>query len=262
MTFDSAVYDAIRAGARSSARVVAPLLVDETIRPHGVELRVPFDVLDVGCGEGWWSAAIRDASPLVKEVISIDEATPATTAPGVNVQILDLERGDAVHLVGAAFGLTVCLEVAEHVSPAAGDDLVAMLCAVTDPAGAIAFSAAIPGQGGHHHVNEQWPSYWDERFRAQGWRLSDPLRERLWDDERVEPWYRQNLLVAVAPAANGTAWAAGGSPRSLVHPDIWRWRIEDRDHWREKALAAEDAAERWEQRARAIGYGDGPLEDA
>lgn len=238
MTFDDAVYDAIRAGARSSARVVAPLLVREAVRPHGGALDAPIEVLDVGCGEGWWSAALAELDD-VREVISIDSAAPATTAPGVNVQRLDLERGDAVKLADKPFGLTICLEVAEHVSPAAGDELVAMLCRVTDPLGAIAFSAAIPGQGGHHHINEQWPAYWDARFRANGWMLSDPLRESLWDDDRVEPWYRQNLLIAVAPAANGTAWAAGGSPRGLVHPAIWQWRLEDRDHWRETALVAQ-----------------------
>lgn len=69
------------------------------------------------------------------------------------------------------------------------------LCAL---APVVLFSAAAPGQGGLGHVNEQWPAYWVERFERHGYRCSGALRWRFWCDDRVESWYRQNLLFATA----------------------------------------------------------------
>lgn len=242
--FEDRVYEQIREGTQRSARVVAPRLVEEHRRSRGVAQPVEgLQVLDVGCGEGWWSAALA-AQPEVKEVISIDQAVPEVFAPGVTVQVLDLERGDGVELVGKPFDIVVCLETAEHLKPTAAVGLVAMLCAVVAPTGIIVWSAAVPGQGGHGHWNEQWPAYWDHLFRAQGWRLSDPLRDMLWDHPDVEPWYAQNLLIGVTPSANGTSWAAGGSPRRLVHPTIFEARLADVAFWREDALKWKRRAER------------------
>lgn len=242
--FDDEVYEQIRAGTQRSARVVAPLLIEELRyagRP-GDPLAGPFEVLDVGCGEGWWSAALA-ADPRVKEVISIDQASPSVTAPGVRVQALDLERGADTRLVSAPFDLVVCLETAEHLTPAGGDGLVSLLCRLAAPDGVIAWSAAVPGQGGHGHANEQWPAYWDARFRREGWMLIDPLRDVLWERPEVEPWYAQNLLIAAPKRRNGTHWAMHRSPRALVHPAIWEWRINDVRHWRAEALKWETAYE-------------------
>ena len=83
----------------------------------------------------------------------------------------------------------------------------------------IAWSAAIPGQGGHGHVNERWPTYWAELFKAHGYVLADPWRDALWDDPDVEPWYAQNLVLA--QRASEGALAEWPAPRCLVHPTIW-----------------------------------------
>ena len=47
------------------------------------------------------------------------------------------------------------------------------------------------------HINEQWPGYWAALFAAQGFTVLDPFRATIWHDERVEWWYRQNLLLVV-----------------------------------------------------------------
>lgn len=49
------------------------------------------------------------------------------------------------------FDLVLCLEVAEHLPASAADTLVRSL---TGLGNVIAFSAAIPFQGGANHVNE------------------------------------------------------------------------------------------------------------
>lgn len=235
--FSDEVYAQIREGARRSSRIVAPMLVDEMRHARGVPRRgasPPFKVLDVGCGEGWWSNALLH---LGHDVESLDQDVPEKTAPGVSVLRCELE--ESWRMTRAPYDLVLCLEVAEHLSAEGGDRLVGSLVRATNPHGLIAWSAAIPGQTGHGHQNEQWPDYWDARFRALGWMLSDPLRDRLWDDPSVEPWYAQNLLIATAGAANGTRWAAARSPRRLVHPSIWEHRLHDVAYWREEYLKAD-----------------------
>src|SRR5437870_2593605 len=67
---------------------------------------------------------------------------------------MDLREG-LHHL--RTFELALCIEVAEHLPPRAGDLLVA---ALSQAAPAVVFSTAIPQQEGTDHINEQWPSYW------------------------------------------------------------------------------------------------------
>jgi hypothetical protein len=57
------------------------------------------------------------------------------------------------------------------------------------------FSAATPGQGGTHHVNEQPLSYWTEHFAQCGYRLFDIIRPAFWHDETVQWWHRQNMVI-------------------------------------------------------------------
>ena len=68
------------------------------------------------------------------------------------------------------------------------------------------FSAAVPGQSGTGHLNERWPSYWQALFARNGYLRIDPVRRHIWQDERVELWYQQNIfLFASQDAINGSA---------------------------------------------------------
>jgi SAM-dependent methyltransferase len=40
-------------------------------------------------------------------------------------------------------------------------------------------TAAYPGQGGHHHVNEQHPEYWIKRFKEEGFEFDEQTRNEL-----------------------------------------------------------------------------------
>lgn len=206
-------YDEIRSGTKASAAVVAPLV-------H--ELVAPATVIDVGCGEGWWALAFEElgadvvgidghyvtSSPLADRFIPHDLATPL---PG--------------HLAGR-FDLAVSLEVAEHLPPERAESFVADLCAL---APVVLFSAAIPGQGGTGHVNEQWPAYWSDLFEFHGYLVTGALRFALWEDDRVENWYRQNLLLAVAAgeytdALTDLLRSPLAHPWPLVHPVLYNAR--------------------------------------
>lgn len=198
-TYTDDFYDVIRAGCQASANAVAPLI-------HA-ELQ-PATVVDVGCGEGWWGAAFAD---LGCDVLGIDGEYVAQRA--IPFQAADLTR--PLSLV-RRFDLAVCLEVAEHLPARRATGLVADLTTLAD---AVLFSAAIPGQGGVGHVNEQWPAYWVDRFWALGWSVTGAIRYDIWTDDRVENWYRQNLLLAVRGHLPHR-WPAG-DVLPLVHPVLW-----------------------------------------
>lgn len=218
--FTSEHYDGIRAGAIRSAAILAPMILAHLPDTPG---RAP-EVIDVGCGEGWFSQAFQAHGC---HVTSIDHPVPANPAQGVHVRDVDLET--AYTLERNAYDLAVCLEVAEHLTPLAGAYLVGELCAA---ARVVAFSAAIPGQRGIGHVHERWPTYWAEVFRDCGVCLFDPWRRALWDNPEVEPWYSQNLLLGQR-VAEGTL-AEQPAPACLVHPTIFLARVADAEYWRER----------------------------
>jgi hypothetical protein len=92
---------------------------------------------------------------------------------------------------------------------------------------AVLFSAAIPHQGGRHHVNERWPEYWAQKFRPRGYKAFDPFRTSVWGDQRVESWYQQNLVPYLAHERvdelqlAGTALSAVRALPSLIRPDLY-----------------------------------------
>lgn len=192
---DPAVRKRIRDGARRSAHALGELFVETLNLPDGGS------VLDVGCGEGFLTDWFRGQGFSAHGVDGDDLL-------GVD-QIVDLRQPLGL----SGFDLVVCLEVGEHLPDSAAETLVDSLC---DAAPVIAFSAAIPRQGGPGHINEQWPEYWVEKFARRGLQGTGVLRSRIWEDTRIEPWYRQNLLVF------GSGLPFDGCP-ALVHPEIWGW---------------------------------------
>ena len=194
-TYASSFYDTIRHGAQSSAEVVVARFLTSR--------RTPGSVIDVGGGEGWWAEQFhrRGAEVLLVEPSDVTPAVPQG-------QQLDLEHAE----LPTGFDLAVCLEVAEHLNDPT--HLIAQLAAA---ATTVLFSGAIPGQSGHGHVSCKWQSEWAAMFAAHGFVASQTLAFKLWDDRRVEPWYRQNLLVLNRE----------GKPSpvlDVVHPEIWAWR--------------------------------------
>jgi hypothetical protein len=59
----------------------------------------------------------------------------------------------------------------------------------------VLFSAAVPHQGGEHHVNEQVPEYWRRKFARRGYAAYDCLRPQLRQRSEIAPWYRFNTVL-------------------------------------------------------------------
>ncbi len=205
--YSTRYYEGLKEDSAASARVVVPLVLG---------LFPSRTVVDVGCGSGTWTRAYLDAGC---DAIGIDGAVvreDQLLVPPERFQRRDLAQSLSL---GRRFDLANCLEVAEHLAPERGPSFAADLCGLAD---VVVFSAAVPGQGGTHHVNEQWPSYWIPLFRKQGFVPLDCLRWQLWEDPRVAWWYVQNAFAFVResrladfPAATA---AARTWPTDVVHP--------------------------------------------
>jgi hypothetical protein len=178
----------------------------------------------VGCGTGHWLATAHELG--VPEILGIDGAwlDPAQLAiPPANFSAQDLTF--ALELP-RRFDLALSFEVAEHLPGAAERTFIQSLCGAAD---VVAFSAAIPGQGGRRHVNEQWPEHWADMFREFGYDCYDYLRPRIWNNPRVAWYYAQNSLIF---AKRGAAYSFGDPvrPLSLVHPRLWSAEIARMKH--------------------------------
>ena len=174
-------YDYIDAGSRRSARAVAGLLLPE--------MKIT-SLLDVGAGHGAWAAEWLAAG--VIDVLAVDGdyvARDQLAIPARNFMAHDLATPLALK---RKFDLVQTLEVAEHLPHAKADLFVDNLVAHGD---VILFSAAVPHQGGEHHVNEQPPEYWRSKFAARDYAVYDFVRPGLVGAEGVMPWYRFNSYI-------------------------------------------------------------------
>jgi hypothetical protein len=210
--YDGGFYDWQSSASYQSARVVLPLL----------RRWLPFaSMVDVGCGAGAWLRAAGELG--VPELHGFDGpwVDRARLPQGVRFISADLERGAGLQ---SRVDLAMSVEVAEHVSAQRAPGFINDLC---DAADVVLFGAAIPGQGGEHHVNEQWPSYWARLFAERGYACFDCIRPAIWANDSVEIWYRQNVLVYVAPKA--AVHFTGLTPvlpsefgrLDVVHPQLW-----------------------------------------
>lgn len=175
-------------------------------------------IADVGCGTGTWLAAALATG--VEAAYGYEgpwiDGVPLDD-PRIRLAQVDLETP----LSGEPVDLAICLEVAEHLSACRADAFIADLCAM---APAVLFSAAIPGQGGVNHINEQWQSYWAEKFIARGYAAYDIVRPPLWADPAIPVWYRQNTLLYLSPDARSdcaTSPVTDLRTLDIVHPALW-----------------------------------------
>lgn len=177
---------------------------------------MPRSLLDIGCGSGHWTAALAKIAPDL-DYIGIEH--PESPDDGIFIDRTKFYRHDLSRPfdLGRRFDLALCLEVAEHLPAASAEGLVQSITHHTDE---VIFSAAIPGQGGHGHVNLQWPGYWIELFAKKGFRFFDVIRPIIWENPDISYWYKQNtfLVSRVRTSVPGPDWNCA----PLVHPELFK----------------------------------------
>ncbi len=188
-----------------AARQVLPILFD---------VYKPSSILDVGCGLGNWIEVSKKLGVL--KVVGID-------GHYIDHTLLKIEESEFIEKdlstsfnLNQKFDLVFCLEVAEHLPSSSAENLIQSL---VNHADVIMFSAAIPGQGGQRHINEQWPKYWQTKFEKYGFEMIDFFRPKIWDNNKIERWYRQNLFLVVKKE-HSLSRLGNNLGLSLVHPEL------------------------------------------
>lgn len=220
--YTEAYYSRHGEGMSKSAAVVLGVLY---------EYYTPQSVIDVGCGPGAWLASAESlGSRTLRGLDGEWVRTDALLSKKIEFSAVDFE--DAMPHVDARYDLCISLEVAEHLAESNARRFVDFLCKAS---ATVLFSAAIKNQGGTRHINEQWQSYWIDLFAANGYECIDLFRPRLWNDDSVEWWYRQNTFLFVDPngaLANLDALRASQKPIfDIAHPR--NYEIKAKGFWRD-----------------------------
>lgn len=191
------------------------------ILPFVFDIVKPKSVLDIGCGNGSWLTVCKDLG--VSEIFGVD---------GIQVESSELMIKESEFLkydltkkleLNKKYDLAISLEVAEHLPESAADTFVDSL---TNHASIVLFSAAIPQQGGQYHLNEQWPNYWNEKFKKRGFQAFDILRSEFWNNESVLWWYRQNMVFFVKQGEDTfNKFEPSIDILSLIHPSLYQKRV-------------------------------------
>ncbi len=153
---------------RGEAEFLAPCVVGAVM-----EVLEPESVVDLGCGLGHYLQDFADLGVEVRGYEFSPDAITHTVAPKGAVEYHDLTRALFSH---RRFDLCMCVQVAEHIDGRFADHLVHI---ATDMSDVVYWSAARPGAGGQHHVNEQWADYWHELFERRRYAHDEELTKEI-----------------------------------------------------------------------------------
>jgi len=188
------------------------------IVPVLIEWFHPKSVVDIGCGLGTWLYVFKSLG--IKEILGIE-------GHHLNTDLLVIDRDEVILTdleeelgIVRKFDLALSLEVAEHLSKASADCFIQSLTKLSD---IIVFSAAIPGQGGQNHINEQWIGYWQSQFIKHDFVFTDEIRPLFWNNEKIEWWYKQNMVIAIKKGTR-SPFTEIKPPLDLVHPGLFEPR--------------------------------------
>lgn len=215
-------YKDQQTGSRMSAKEIVPLVL---------ELIQPKHVIDIGCGVGTWLSVFKEHG--VEDISGVD-------GEWVDKKLLQIPEEKFItsdmkkpFRIDKRFDLVISLEVAEHLPIEYAETFIDSL---TQLGSAVLFSAAIPGQGGTYHINEQWPEYWVQYFQKRDYVVIDCIRKKIWQNANVDYWYAQNILLFVRrdylktkPLLEKEFENSITSQLSLVHPKKYLMLLESKN---------------------------------
>lgn len=201
----------------------------KTIIPLVLELVPAQSVIDLGCGVGTWLSVYQQLG--VQQVYGVESMEVKKQLLQIPEDCFEHKDLTQPYRIDRRFDLAMTLEVAEHLPETSASGFVDSLVHL---APVVLFSAAIPHQGGVHHVNEQWPQYWVDLFAQHDYVVIDAIRRRIWHEQHIKGWYRQNILLFAQrdrlgdyPALQSASQRANGQPLDIIHPQIYQWKVDD-----------------------------------
>lgn len=212
-------YNNMHDGNTQTAKVMMPSIIN-FIKPRSV--------VDVGCGRGIFLKEVKEVDAEI-QILGIDGDyidRDKLLITEDEFYAHDLSKKIELKRV---FDLAISLEVAEHLTEEYADTFVDNLVKLSDK---IVFSAAVPGQGGTHHVNEQWMSYWKKKFEERGYMTSFCFRNLFWENKEISPLRRQNIMFYVKKETYDQMMTdieeeMKKNPCDIIHPEFWvKWTKE------------------------------------
>ena len=186
--YNKSFFDRITFSSEYSAEKVISL-IQQKIPHYSFK-----SILDVGCGTGVWLNKWKE-SPDCSDVLGVDgDYLDKNKLQISQSEFKSYNLKDPFHF-DQKFDLAQSLEVAEHLPKNSAEKFVKSLVAHSP---VILFSAAVPGQGGSHHINEQPLSYWYSLFKEHDYIGVDIIRPYIKNDTNISFWYRYNIIVYVS----------------------------------------------------------------
>lgn len=185
---------------------------EKEIIPLIIQWLSPTSIVDFGCGEGKWLREVLEQNGAI-DILGIDGSY-------VNKERLKIPKGKFIAadlrrsiFLKRKFDLAISTEVAEHLEEIYSDVFIDNIVRSSDN---ILFSAAVPGQGGTNHINEQWQSYWIQKFEKRGYYCDYSVRNYFWNKVEIKSWRKQNLLFF---SKNRRRIAPDNELLNVVHPE-------------------------------------------
>jgi cyclopropane fatty-acyl-phospholipid synthase-like methyltransferase len=151
-------------------------------------------MIDVGCGPGGQVKLAEhagmeaygidgDENLMIQNILEFDD---------LRFYLHDFTMGEAYIEWGKTFDFAWCCEFLEHVEEQYMDNyfVVFQKCL------RVVCTHALPGQGGHHHVNCQEPDYWKAKFKSYGFEFNKKATEEIRQASTMEkPFLKRSGLV-------------------------------------------------------------------
>lgn len=199
--------------------MIAEIIQDEKqIIPYILAQLKPKSIVDFGCGEGRWLMEAKRNNANI-EVLGLDGYYVDRDRLQISQdEFIEVDLRKKIEFL-QKYDLAISTEVAEHIEEEYVDIFLDNLTRASD---CILFSAAIPGQGGRHHVNEQWQSYWVKKFENLGYKADFSIRNYFWKNSNINAWRRQNMLI-FSKNLNKTVYS---DLMDVVHPEMMEYCID------------------------------------
>jgi len=215
----------------SELSIESSLRSAKEIVPFIVEMLHPTSIVDIGCATGAWLSVFANLG--AEKILGVDGDYVNTNHLKIPESVFLVHNLEQPLELTQEFDLVLSLEVAEHISAKNAESFVNTL---TNLGPAILFSAALPYQPGDTHINCQWPDYWATFFYKKGYVLFDCLRMKFWQNENVDWWYSQNMLLFLRqsslsdyPKLTKSFSYSNRPPASIIHPKLYLMHLEKDD---------------------------------
>lgn len=192
----------------NSAYIILPLITN---------LLEVNSIIDLGCGTGTWLKAAQELG--IKNIKGIDGNYVKKEALLIDENYFEAHDLSKPLYLDKKFDLALSLEVAEHLPIEASEIFIDSLINLSDT---IVFSAATKLQGGQNHLNEQNIIFWKKMFEKRGYKFYDILRPIIWDNEKVDFWYSQNIFIV-----SKLSFEKKEVPEiiNIIHPKLYEYRV-------------------------------------